>query len=415
MPGSTPNGWQRARLGEVAEIGTGGTPPRERDEFWRGNVPWMASGEIHQRRVRATAECITALGLKNSNAKIYPVGTVMVAMNGQGRTRGMTALLEIEAACNQSLAAIRSDGRAEQRFLFHVLDQSYERLRDLTGDGRSGLNLELIRSYDLLLPPLPEQRAIAAVLDAADDTIERTEAVIAATEELRSALLHELLTRGVPGMHSEWKHVPSLGTVPACWDVTTLREVSTEIKYGTSSKLSTEGAWAVLRIPNVARGVIDLTDLKYADLSAHEERTLGLHPDDLLIVRTNGNPEICGASAVWSGREGLWAFASYLLRLRTERERLDSTYLWAYLRSAAGRRQLSGNIRTSAGNYNLSAEGLTTMIVPIPPIDEQREIANVVTTLALAQTERLDELDRARAFKSVLADALLSGHLRVGE
>ena len=78
----------------------------------------------------------------------------------------------------------------------------------------------------LLFPPLPEQRAIAAVLDSIDEAIESTEAVVAATERLRDALLHELLTRGVPGWHSEWKEAPGIGMVPADWEVVRLRDVA---------------------------------------------------------------------------------------------------------------------------------------------------------------------------------------------
>ena len=88
------------------------------------------------------------------------------------------------------------------------------------------------RSLTILpIPPLPEQRAIAAVLDAIDEVIERTEAVIAATERLRDSLLHELLTRGVPGWHSEWKEVPGIGTVPACWEMVRLGDVA-EVERG---------------------------------------------------------------------------------------------------------------------------------------------------------------------------------------
>ena len=88
------------------------------------------------------------------------------------------------------------------------------------------INATEYSSLPILLPPLPEQRAIAAVLDAIDEAIERTEAVIAATERLRDALLHELLTRGVPGWHSEWRDAPGLGTVPASWEVVRLGEVA---------------------------------------------------------------------------------------------------------------------------------------------------------------------------------------------
>ena len=86
---------------------------------------------------------------------------------------------------------------------------------------------------------MPEQRVIAAVLDSIDEAIERTEAVIAATERLRDALLHELLTRGVPGWHSEWKEAPGIGTVPACWDVVRLGDVATLQRGMDLAKLQT--------------------------------------------------------------------------------------------------------------------------------------------------------------------------------
>ena len=120
------------------------------------------------------------------------------------------------------------------------------------------------------LPPLKEQRAIAAVLDSIDEVIERTEAVIAATERLRDALLHELLTRGVPGWHSEWKEAPGLGTIPASWEVVRLGEVLESTTYGTNEPLSTRGEMVVLRMNNLQNGELDLTEVRRADL--FEER-----------------------------------------------------------------------------------------------------------------------------------------------
>ena len=114
-----------------------------------------------------------------------------------------------------------------------------------TGDGRSGLNLGLIRTFRFPLPPLPEQQAIAAVLDSIDDAIERTEAVITATERVRDALLHELLTRGVPGWHTEWKSVPGVGTIPAAWEVVRLEDVAQTITSGSR-------AWSQYFRPNGA-------------------------------------------------------------------------------------------------------------------------------------------------------------------
>src|SRR5690606_21726303 len=95
----------------------------------------------------------------------------------------------------------------DARFLFHFAVANGPVLaRQSTGTTVAGTSVESLRRLTMLVPPLPEQRAIAAVLDAIDEAIERTQAVIAATETLRKALLHDLLTRGVPGWHTEWKH-----------------------------------------------------------------------------------------------------------------------------------------------------------------------------------------------------------------
>ena len=93
-----------------------------------------------------------------------------------------------------------------------------------------------LREFSFVCPPLPEQRAIAAVLDAIDGAIERTEAAIAATERLRDALLHELLTRGVPGWHTEWKEAPGIGTIPACWEVMRLGDGVTHVGSGVTPR-----------------------------------------------------------------------------------------------------------------------------------------------------------------------------------
>ena len=169
----------------------------------------------------------------------------MVAMNGQGATRGKSCVLGIEASCNQSLAAMLAGENTTNPFLFHVLDTAYHQLRDITGDGRSGLNLELIRGFQLLLPPLPEQRAIAAVLDNIDDVIEGAESVIAAIGQLRDSLLHDLLTRGLPGQHTEFRDVPGLGVIPADWGVVRLGEVVEEGPTNGIYKPDTESAVGV--------------------------------------------------------------------------------------------------------------------------------------------------------------------------
>ena len=408
-----PDGWRMVRLGEAAQVDTGGTPSRDVAEYWSGEIPWMASAEVNQKRVQVTAETITEKGLESSNAKIFPPGTIMIAMNGQGSTRGKASILEIEAACNQSLAAIRSKSETTNAFLFHVLNAAYDRLRGITGEGRNGLNLELIRGYRLCLPPLHEQRAIADVLDSIDEAIERTEAVIADTETLRDSLLHELLTRGVPGWHTEWQDVPGIGTIPADWEVVRLGEIIPRFDYGTSVQCNSDPSGTpVLRIPNIASGDLDLSDLKYADLSSNEIAKLHLDAGDILLVRTNGNPGICGRSWVTGGLDGQWAFASYLVRGRPDPSRAEPAFVGLFLRSEVGRRLLRGHIRTSAGNYNLSVGELGSILFPCPPLSEQGHIVgSVASTTGLIEDLR-SESGQLVSTKNAITHALLTATIR---
>ena len=209
-----------------------------------------------------------------------------------------------------------------------------------------------VAAYTLALPPLPEQRAIAAVLDSIDDAIDGAGAVIAATEGLRDALLHDLLTRGVPGWHTEWREAPGLGTIPAAWQVVRLGDVIPKFEYGTSVRCSSEPVgMPILRIPNIASGYLNLTDLKYANLGPKESASIKLDAGDILLVRTNGNPDICGQCWVSDGLEGAWGFASYLVRGRTASSLMNPwvhrTLFKVERRSKIAERQHSGPLRAT--------------------------------------------------------------------
>ena len=234
------------------------------------------------------------------------------------------------------------------------------------------------------------------------------------TETLRDSLLHGLLTRGVPGWHSEWKDVPGIGTIPADWEVVRLREVIPRFDYGTSVQCNSDPSGIpVLRIPNIASGELDLSDLKYASLSSNEIAKLHLDAGDILLVRTNGNPEICGRSWVTGGLEGQWAFASYLVRGRPDSSRVNPAFVGRFLKSDAGHRLLRGHIRTSAGNYNLSVGELGSILLPCPPLAEQARIVDSVSSNTDLIEDLRVESGRLNLAKTATADALLSGKIRV--
>ncbi|WP_336182546.1 restriction endonuclease subunit S [Fusobacterium polymorphum] len=156
------------KIGNVSELKSGGTPKTENLEYWEnGIIPWMSSGEVNKGNIYETEKKITKEGYKNSNTKMLPKNTVVIALAGQGKTRGTVAITRIELCTNQSLCGIIPNEKLNSDYLYHYLKTQYENLRQLSsGDGtRGGLNLKMIDNYLIPLPPLEVQKRIVEVLD----------------------------------------------------------------------------------------------------------------------------------------------------------------------------------------------------------------------------------------------------------
>lgn len=204
-----PNDWSVRRIGKMTKTLAGGTPSTSKPEYWGGEIKWMSSGELNLKRVFDVEGRITELGLKSSSTRLIPPKCILIGLAGQGKTRGTVAMNMVELCTNQSVAAILPSKEFNEEYLYHNLDFRYEELRQLsTGDGgRGGLNLNIINSVQIPLPPLPEQIAIAQVLSTADATIHTTEKLIVQKELRKKWLMQQLLTgkKRLKGFGGEWK------------------------------------------------------------------------------------------------------------------------------------------------------------------------------------------------------------------
>jgi len=193
-----PVGWSRSTLGEVCDLQTGATPDTGRKEFFGGDVPWLVSGDINRGEIFECDGRITELALKASNCKLLPKDSVLIALNGQGKTRGTVALLRIRAACNQSLVAIipiRPDCLSPE-YLYLNLKSRYRAIRVLTGgEERRGLNMRLISCVEISIPPLAEQHRIVAKVDELMALCDRLEAARTQREATRDRLTAASLAR----------------------------------------------------------------------------------------------------------------------------------------------------------------------------------------------------------------------------
>jgi len=159
-----PATWKRCRLDSLFAVKSGGTPSRRVKEYYeRGNVPWVKTGELKNRDIIETAEFITTRGVEESNAKVFPIGTILIAMYGEGKTRGQIGRLTFPAATNQACAALVNTELPEvtNRYVFtYLLGQYYQLRAQAIGGNQPNLSLGIIKEWELLLPPVDEQHEI---------------------------------------------------------------------------------------------------------------------------------------------------------------------------------------------------------------------------------------------------------------
>jgi type I restriction enzyme S subunit len=194
--GKIPKCWEVVKLGKISDVTAGGTPSTKEPDFWGGDIPWMNSGEINLRRIKKVEGRITELGLNNSSTKLIPTNSVLMALAGQGKTRGKVAINEFSLCTNQSLATIYNFKRSDYEFIFQNLESRYSEIRKMsTGDGgRGGLNLAIIKSIPIALPPLSEQNKISQILISVDEKLEVLSEKKTHYQELKQGLMQQLLT-----------------------------------------------------------------------------------------------------------------------------------------------------------------------------------------------------------------------------
>ncbi len=158
-------------LRDLSECYAGATPSTKVKEYWdNGSIPWMSSGEVHMEHVTETESKITESGYQQTSTKMVPVHSVVIALAGQGKTRGKVAITEIPLCTNQSLCAIVPSKDIHYEYLYHNLKGRYLELRGMAGDvnGRGGLNLKIVQSIQVIVPPIDEQMKFVAIAQQAD-------------------------------------------------------------------------------------------------------------------------------------------------------------------------------------------------------------------------------------------------------
>ena len=406
-----PDGWQRVRLGDVAEVVMGQSPPGESVVEWDGETLGIGGLPFIQGNAEFGAKYPAPVKWCLQPYKTGIPGDILISVRAPvGETNRVATQLGI----GRGLSAIRFD-KATQAFGWHVLNHSKDALERVTqGSTFAAIGGGELRSLPILLPPLPEQRAIAAVLDSIADAIEGAGAVIAATERLRDALLHALLTRGLPGQHNEWRDVPGLGTIPAGWEVVRLGDVC-EVTSGLAMgphRIPGNNPRPYLTVANVQANRVTFDELRLMELTDAEYQNRKLQAGDVVIVEGHAQISQLGRAAIVPpGAEG-FTFQNHLFRVRSS-HRCEATFVCAYVNGPSGRRYFGSFGGTTSGLNTVSAASVRVLPLPLPDLSEQQTIAAALNKVDEAIHRQRMETQMLKCLKSSIGNALLRGIVRV--
>ncbi len=222
--------WEVNKLGEIANISSGGTPSRANPLYWNGNIPWVSTTLIDFNYIDKSEEYITEVGLKNSSAKLFPIGTLLMAMYGQGKTRGKISILNIEATTNQACGAIITNKEIlNSLFAFQNLAKRYDEIRDLSNQGgQENLSGGIIKGIEIFFPSLPEQQKIATFLSLIDERITTQNKIIEELKILKATLSKKIFSQQLRFKDDKGNDFPD-------WEVKRLGEIAT-ITTGNSNR-----------------------------------------------------------------------------------------------------------------------------------------------------------------------------------
>jgi type I restriction enzyme, S subunit len=409
-----PDGWKRKSLGEIADISSGSTPSRQKDKYWNGTIPWVTTGEIDYQIIKSTKERITELACKECSLKIHPSGTILMAMYGQGMTRGRIALLGINATTNQACCAIRLDSSANTKFIYFQLEHLYPEIRKLGhGGNQQNLNGQIIKQISITYPPLPEQCKIAEILGAWDDAIALLEKLIAAKRKLKQGLMQQLLTgkkrfkefdRESSFFVSSDYFESKLSDFPDDWLKVPIGKVCRSIVPGRNKPKQFDGNIPWITTPNITQKYISTKNTNLF-VSEEEIKLCGgkIVPKGAVIINCVGDFGIIGiAQQELVINQQLHAFVCP--------KELNSEYIF-YALSIQTHHMLKVATTTTIPYMNKSSCESIPILLP-PPL-EQEKIASVLSAADTEISTLEKQLAAYKQQKRGLMQQLLTGKTRV--
>lgn len=356
------------RLGNVSDIRMGQSPPSDTYNVYAEGLPFLqGKAEFTHLFPRPTKYCTKPL-------KVAEQGSVLISVRAPV---GDTNMADRDYIIGRGLASI-SLRQGDNLYLFYQLLHSKDRI-EAQGSGTTfqSINKATLDNFPILLPPLPEQRAIARTLRAVQDAIQARRREVTLERERKAALMQHLFTYGTRG---EPRKQTAIGEMPQSWQTCEMHEIA-RVAYGLTVNASRRKEIRLapyLTVANVTRGALRLDEVKQIGMMEGDSERYRVKKGDVLLIEGNGNPKLLGSAAVWNDELPFALHQNHLIRARPNQKVVLPEWLMGYINGDAGRAQLLGRAKTSSGLHSINSRLIASLCIPLPSILEQGAIVEIM-------------------------------------
>ncbi|PES77071.1 hypothetical protein CN505_00510 [Bacillus cereus] len=350
-------------LSEITNMASGGTPNRGVLEYWNGDIPWVTTAEVSQNiHITSTKELITELGLKNSSAKVFPVNSILLAMYGQGKTRGKVAMLGIKAATNQACLSILPKTKdLDIDYLYFYLEKSYEKMRKMANTGgQDNLSMALVKEMKISYPPIEFQKKIVLFLKKIDYRLQLQQEKINLLKEQKKGYMQKILKQEIRFKDEDGREYPE-------WKNHLIGDYIIEYKEVTTIN----NQYPVLT--SSRNGIVFQREHFKNQVTTNENIGYHVLPLNYFTYRSRSDDGKFSFNINEIIEKGI---ISYFYPVFTLKSNMQSKYFHYYLNNCIQQDIYKEVVGTS--QLVLSLNKLKQLNIKVPSVEEQKKISNLI-------------------------------------